>query len=68
MALPISVMIVAKNEEKQIEECIKSVYGWAGEILVFDHDSQDKTVAIASRYTDKIFRRETKIKQAEKGE
>ena len=57
MSLPISIMIIAKNEERRIQECIESVHGWASEIIVVDDDSTDQTVAIASKYTDKIFKR-----------
>ena len=57
MSLPISVIILAKNEEVRIEECLKSVYGWADEIIVVDDDSTDKTNQIALKYTDKIFKR-----------
>lgn len=57
MQLPLSVVIIAKNEEAKIDECLKSIYGWAGEIIIIDDESQDKTVAIAAKYTAKIFRR-----------
>jgi glycosyltransferase involved in cell wall biosynthesis len=50
----ISVIIITKNEELQIEECLKSV-GWADEIILVDSESADKTIDIAKRYTDKIF-------------
>ena len=32
--LPISVIILTYNEEKNIEECLKSVYGWVEEIFI----------------------------------
>jgi glycosyltransferase involved in cell wall biosynthesis len=50
----LSVVIVAKNEEKAIVECLKSVKGWADEIIVVDDKSTDKTAAIASEYADKV--------------
>jgi glycosyltransferase involved in cell wall biosynthesis len=50
----ISVLINTFNEEKNIENCLKAVE-WADEIVVVDMYSDDKTVEIASRYTDKIF-------------
>ncbi len=50
----ISVVIIAKNEEKMIKACLESVK-WAGEIIFFDNNSSDKTVDIAKKYTDKIF-------------
>lgn len=50
----ISVTIICKNEEKNIEDCIRSVL-WADEIIVVDGYSSDKTVDIAKRFTDKVF-------------
>lgn len=44
---PLSVVILAKNEEKRITGCIRSVLGWAGEIIVIDDESRDKTREIA---------------------
>ncbi len=57
MSLPISIIIIAKNEERRIKECLESVYGWANEIIVVDDASADKTSDIASGYTKKIFQR-----------
>jgi len=59
--IPLSVVIITKNEEKNIEDCLKSVYGWAEEIIVVDDESQDKTRQIAKKYTDKIFVRKMDI-------
>lgn len=56
MKTPVSVVIIAKNEEKRLEECLKSA-AWAEEIVVLDDMSTDRTVEIARRYTDKIFQR-----------
>ncbi len=50
----VSVNIICKNEEKNIEDCLKSVI-WADEIVVVDGESTDNTVEIARRYTDKVF-------------
>jgi|SRR5690554_5464753 len=50
----ISVIIITKNEEKNIEACLKSV-DWADEIILVDSESEDKTVEIAGNFTDKIF-------------
>jgi (heptosyl)LPS beta-1,4-glucosyltransferase len=44
--LPISVIILTKNEELFINRCIKSVL-WADEVLVLDSGSTDKTKEIA---------------------
>lgn len=53
--LPISVCIIAKNEEKYINECLRrlSVYDW--EIVVVDTGSTDNTVEIAKAYTPNVY-------------
>jgi len=54
--LPISVVILAYNEEVNIEACLKSIHGWVKDIFIVDSFSADKTIEIASKYTDKIFK------------
>ena len=54
MKLPISVIILTFNEEKNVEACLKSVYEWADEIFIVDSYSSDKTLEIVKKYTDKI--------------
>lgn len=53
--LPVSVCMIAKNEEKYIAECLRrlSVYDW--EIIVADTGSTDRTVEIAESYHAKVF-------------
>ena len=51
----ISACIISFNEEKKIEDCLKSLQPVVDEIIVVDSLSTDKTVEIASKYTDKIF-------------
>lgn len=55
--IPISVVIIARNEEKNLEPCLQSVHGWADEIIVVDDDSTDKTVEIAQKYADRVLHR-----------
>lgn len=55
--IPISVAVITKNEEANIEACLGSVRGWADEIIVVDDESADRTVELARRYTDRVFRR-----------
>ena len=45
--IPLSVVILAKNEAGRIRECIASVRDMAKEILVVDDESTDETVRIA---------------------
>lgn len=50
----ISVIVITKNEEKNISDCLKSAE-WADEIIVIDSESSDRTVEIAREFTDKVF-------------
>ena len=52
---PISVCIIAKNEEKRIEKCLASIKPYGFEIVVVDTGSTDRTKEIASRYADKVL-------------
>jgi len=51
----ISACIISFNEEKKIEDCLKSLQPVVDEIIVVDSLSTDRTAEIAKRYTDKIF-------------
>ncbi len=42
----LSITIITKNEEPNIERCINSVR-WADEVIVVDAESTDRTVEIA---------------------
>lgn len=57
--IPISICIIAKNEEKHMEAFLSSIHehmrNYPHEIVLVDTGSTDKTVAIARKYTDKIF-------------
>lgn len=44
----VSVLILAKNEESNIEDCLKSV-AWADEIVVIDDGSTDRTAELAEK-------------------
>ena len=59
--LPITVVVITKNEERRIEDCLKSVYGWVEEIIVVDDESMDKTITLAQKYADKIFHRKMDV-------
>jgi len=47
--MKLSVIIIAKDEERKIEDCLKSVK-WADEIIFIDTGSDDKTTDIAKRH------------------
>ena len=53
--LPISVCIIAKNEQKYIENCLKALRRYSWEIIVVDTGSADDTRQIATRYADKVY-------------
>lgn len=53
--LPISICIIAKNEEQHIEECLNSLKHYHCEIVLVDTGSTDKTLEIASKYTNNIY-------------
>jgi glycosyltransferase involved in cell wall biosynthesis len=68
--IPVSIVIVTKNEEANIEAALDSVKD-AAEIVVIDSFSSDRTVEICRKYTNKVFRKEwegyAKQKQAAVG-
>lgn len=53
--IPVSVCIIAKNEEKYIEECLKRLKPYGFEIIVTDTGSTDRTREIALQYADKVL-------------
>ncbi len=53
----LSVCVVTKNEEQNIERCLSSV-SFADEIVVVDSGSTDRTVAICKRFTDRVYYRQ----------
>ncbi len=52
----ISAVLVVKNEEKNIENCLKSIR-WVDEIIVIDNGSIDNTVKIAKKHTRRVYSR-----------
>ena len=50
----LSVTIITKNEEKNMQACLTSV-AWVDEIIIVDSFSEDRTVEIGRKFTDKIF-------------
>lgn len=51
----ISVCIIAKNEAKNIERCLKALQPYPFEIVITDTGSTDRTREIAAKYTDNIY-------------
>jgi glycosyltransferase involved in cell wall biosynthesis len=50
----LSVIVITRNEERNIVECLESVR-WASEVIVVDGESEDKTAELARRFTGKVF-------------
>lgn len=55
--VPLSVIILTKNEEKFIERCIRSI-PWADEKLVIDSGSADRTREIAASLGANVYEQE----------
>lgn len=49
----ISAIIIAKNEEKMLSECLKTL-GWVDELLLLDTGSSDNTIKIAKKFGAKV--------------
>ncbi|MEM7292476.1 MAG: glycosyltransferase family 2 protein [Pseudomonadota bacterium] len=55
MTASLSVIVITCDEADRIDRCLASVQGWVDELIVFDSGSQDDTVEIVRRYTDKVW-------------
>jgi len=51
-----SVVVITKNEASRLAACLDSA-AWAREIIVVDDDSEDGTLEVARRYTDRVVTR-----------
>lgn len=55
MSIKISAFIITKNEEINIEDCLKSL-GWVDEIVVVDDFSEDNIETICKKYGARFFK------------
>lgn len=55
--IPVSVVIITKSEERNIEDALISVRDFE-DIVVLDAFSEDRTVEICKKYTDRVFQHE----------
>lgn len=53
--ITLSLVMIVKNEEQTLENCLSSCNNLFDEIIIIDTGSTDKTKDIAKKYTDKIF-------------
>ena len=51
----LSVCIIAKNEEQNIERCLRSLKPYPFEIVAVDTGSADRTKEIAEAYADRVY-------------
>ncbi len=51
----ISVCMIVKNEEENLERCLKSLYDLTDEVVIVDTGSTDRTKEIAAKYTSRIY-------------
>lgn len=52
--IPLSIVVLTKNEEKRIAQCLGSVK-FADEIVVVDDLSTDRTIELVQQYTNRIL-------------
>src|SRR3989338_527272 len=56
--LPLSVFIIAQDEEDRIPACIKSVVDWVSEVIVVDSGSQDQTVSVSKSLGARVIEKD----------
>ena len=54
---PISVIIPTRNEERNLQQTLETVTGWADQIFVFDSYSDDRTLEIARGFDVSVVER-----------
>jgi glycosyltransferase involved in cell wall biosynthesis len=55
MKIPVSVILLTYNEEKNLPQTLESLYRWVDEIFIVDSFSTDRTLAIARQYGAAIY-------------
>lgn len=58
--MKISAVVITRNEEVNIKDCLETLK-WADEIVIIDSNSTDKTLELASAYTDKLYSTATNV-------
>jgi glycosyltransferase involved in cell wall biosynthesis len=52
--IPVTAIVITRNEEANIERCLRSL-SFCEQVVVVDSGSTDKTHALALRFTDSVF-------------
>lgn len=53
--ITISACVIMRDEEENIGDCLQSLVGNVDEILVVDTGSQDRSMEVARRFTEKVY-------------
>lgn len=55
MAAPVTVIILTYNEEPNLPQALRSLAGWAEQVIVLDSYSTDRTVEIAKEFGCEVY-------------
>lgn len=55
--LPLTAVVLTRDERRNLPECLRSLQGWVAEILVVDSFSTDDTCAIAQAHGARVLQR-----------
>jgi glycosyltransferase involved in cell wall biosynthesis len=58
-ALPLSVYMITLNNGPTIEKALRSVAGWAAEVVVVDSHSTDGAIPIIGKWANRVFQYDT---------
>jgi len=59
MKYPVSVVLIVRNEEKNISDCLRTV-AWCDDVIVIDQGSEDTTVKIAQKHGVRVISSDTR--------
>lgn len=54
LPVPLAVVVLTHNEERNLADCLGSVVGWAGQVFVVDSGSTDRTLEIVAQYGARV--------------
>ena len=58
--MKINLVMIVKNEERSLEQCLEQARGLVDEIVIADTGSTDRSVEIARKYGAKVWEYEWK--------